>query len=50
MVPALGIDNTAPASRRESEKLCSAGWGYYPSGGLGRLLLILLVLAVQGKL
>ena len=28
----------------------SAGWGYYPSGGLGLLLLILLVLAVLGKL
>ena len=28
----------------------SAGWGYYPSGGLGLILLILLVLAVLGKL
>jgi hypothetical protein len=28
----------------------SAGWGYYPSGGLGLLLLIVLVLAVLGKL
>ncbi len=28
----------------------SAGWGYYPSGGLGLLLVILLVLAVLGKL
>jgi hypothetical protein len=28
----------------------SAGWGYYPSGGLGLILLILLVLAVMGKL
>jgi len=24
----------------------SAGWGYYPSGGLGALLLILIVLIV----
>jgi len=24
----------------------SAGWGYYPSGGLGLILLILLVLAL----
>jgi hypothetical protein len=24
----------------------SAGWGYYPSGGLGLILLIILVLAV----
>ena len=24
----------------------SAGWGYYPSGGLGLLLLILLILMV----
>ncbi len=28
----------------------SAGWGYYPSGGLGLILLILLILAVLGKL
>jgi Protein of unknown function (DUF3309) len=28
----------------------SAGWGYYPSGGLGLVLLILLVLAVTGRL
>ena len=28
----------------------SAGWGYYPSGGLGLLLLILIVLAVMGRL
>lgn len=27
----------------------SAGWGYYPSGGLGLLLLILLVLVVAKK-
>ena len=24
----------------------SAGWGYYPSGGLGLILLILIVLAL----
>ena len=28
----------------------SAGWGYYPSVGLGLLLVILLILAVLGKL
>jgi hypothetical protein len=28
----------------------STGWGYYPSGGLGLVLLILIVLAVMGKL
>jgi peptidoglycan/LPS O-acetylase OafA/YrhL len=28
----------------------STGWGYYPSGGLGLLLVILLILAVLGKL
>ena len=28
----------------------SSGWGYYPSGGLGLLLLILIVLAVTGRL
>jgi len=26
----------------------SAGWGYYPSGGLGAILIILLVLALLG--
>ena len=28
----------------------SSGWGYYPSGGLGLVLLILIVLAVAGVL
>jgi hypothetical protein len=28
----------------------SSGWGYYPSGGLGLILLILVVLAVMGRL
>jgi hypothetical protein len=28
----------------------STGWGYYPSGGLGLLLLILIVLAVTGRI
>jgi len=26
----------------------SSGWGYYPAGGLGSLLLILIILAVAG--
>jgi hypothetical protein len=26
----------------------SSGWGYYPSGGLGLLLIVLIVLAVMG--
>jgi hypothetical protein len=26
----------------------SSGWGYYPAGGLGTLLVILLILAVAG--
>ena len=26
----------------------SAGWGYYPSGGLGLVLIILIVLALVG--
>jgi hypothetical protein len=26
----------------------SSGWGYYPSGGLGLLLIVLIVLAVVG--
>ncbi len=28
----------------------SAGWGFYPSGGIGLLLLILIILAVAGRL
>lgn len=27
----------------------SSGWGYYPSGGLGLLLLILIILALTRK-
>jgi hypothetical protein len=27
----------------------SAGWGYYPSGGLGLLLLILIILVVAKR-
>jgi hypothetical protein len=28
----------------------SAGWGYYPSGGLGLVLLIIIVLLVLGRI
>ena len=28
----------------------SSGWGYFPSGGLGLVLLILIILAVSGRL
>jgi hypothetical protein len=28
----------------------SAGWGYYPTGGFGIVLLILIVLLVTGRL
>jgi len=28
----------------------SSGWGYYPSGGLGLVVLILVVLLLLGKL
>jgi Protein of unknown function (DUF3309) len=28
----------------------SAGWGYYPSGGLGLILLIIIVLLLVGAL
>lgn len=27
----------------------SAGWGYYPSGGIGLVLLIVLVLVLAGR-
>jgi len=27
----------------------STGWGYYPSGGLGLILLIVVVLALMGR-
>jgi hypothetical protein len=28
----------------------SSGWGYYPSGGLGLVVIILLVLVVAGRI
>ena len=28
----------------------SSGWGYYPSGGLGLVLLILLILLLPGRI
>jgi hypothetical protein len=28
----------------------SSGWGYYPSGGLGVVLLVVLVLLVMGRI
>lgn len=28
----------------------SRGWGYYPSGGLGLVLLVLIVLLLSGRL
>jgi hypothetical protein len=28
----------------------SSGWGYYPSGGLGLIVLVLLILVVSGRL
>ena len=28
----------------------SRGWGYYPSGGLGLILLILIILLLAGRL
>ncbi len=28
----------------------SAGWGYYPSGGLGLLVLIVIVLLLMGRI
>ena len=28
----------------------SSGWGYYPSGGVGLLLVILIILAATGRL
>ena len=28
----------------------SRGWGYYPSGGLGLVLLILIILALMGRI
>jgi hypothetical protein len=27
----------------------STGWGYYPSGGLGLILLIIIILALMGR-
>jgi len=28
----------------------STGWGYYPSGGIGLLLVILIILALLGRI
>ena len=28
----------------------SAGWGYYPSGGLGLILVIVIILALMGRI
>lgn len=28
----------------------SSGWGYYPSGGIGLLLLVVLILVLLGKI
>jgi hypothetical protein len=28
----------------------NTGWGYYPSGGIGLILLIVLILALTGRL
>jgi hypothetical protein len=28
----------------------SAGWGYYPSGGLGLVVLVLLILVLMGRI
>jgi len=28
----------------------SAGWGYYPSGGLGTILLIVIILVLLGRI
>jgi hypothetical protein len=28
----------------------SSGWGYYPSGGLGLVLLVIIILALMGRL
>lgn len=28
----------------------STGWGYYPSGGLGLVLIVVLILALTGRL
>ncbi len=27
----------------------SSGWGYYPSGGMGLILIVLLILVVTGR-
>jgi hypothetical protein len=28
----------------------SSGWGYYPSGGLGLIVLVVIILALMGRL
>ena len=29
---------------------CSSGWGYYPSGGLGIVLIVILILVLSGHI
>jgi hypothetical protein len=28
----------------------SSGWGYYPSGGIGLIVLVIIILALMGRL
>ncbi|TKB88214.1 MAG: DUF3309 family protein [Nitrospira sp.] len=52
MVERLGPDCRRPSghpshARRDGGR---THWGYYPSGGLGMILLILVILALTGRL
>ena len=39
-----------PPANRSTAWPYSSGWGYYPSGGLGLILLIVLILALVGRI
>jgi hypothetical protein len=39
-----------PVARRFADLAAQQGWGYYPSGGIGLILIIIIVLLLLGRL
>ena len=38
------------ADRRAAKLGLSSGWGYYPGGGLGIILIIVIILVLMGRI
>jgi len=38
------------ARRRVTDMAYSSGWGYHPSGGLGLVLVVIIVLLLMGRI